>query len=356
MRRHQAYRRRCYALLGLSVALCAQVARAELAGVSPTTRWLWVAGEQKGEGCDLLIQAVNQSFIKRLSELMPVEVVSDAQTLPCRDERCLKARTVSAGATVGLSAQVTCTKQSMIIDLTVLPSDQPALKFREGMSRAAQAQKGKKRTRHPRGGATLSPHLSVTQALGMRLAQKVTMGPPPETSTPAPSPIKTGAWLSVSHEVATQAELLGGAAHLEVAHVPHDAPTVWYGTLGLEASQSDRYAQRRVVSALGGRRRLSQGRLSPVVGGCLELSYERSKGRTDQLADGLSSQGRSIFTREESVISSREELTLRPALEAGLSWRGRELELSVVTRLSPSTVVPLELSRSAWATFLGVRW
>ena len=322
----------------------------------PLTRWLWIAGEQSGEGCDTLIKEVNQSFINRLSELVPVEVVSDAQTLPCRDERCLNARTVAAGAKVGLSTRVTCTERSMLIDLIILPNDRPALRFREGMSRAAKPQRGQKTEPHPRGGPPISPHLSVTQALGVKLAHKVTLGAKPKPQAPSPSPVKTGAWLSLSHEVATQPELLGGGAHLELVYAAHDTPVRWYSTLGFEISQSDRYAQRRLTSAWGGRRHLSQGRLSPVIGGCLELSYDRSKRRVDRLVSANAPQGESIFTREESSIESREELNLRPALEVGLSWRGRTLELAFITRLSPSTLVPLDLNRGAWATLLGVRW
>lgn len=352
MRALHAWRWLCGALLALG-ALTPTGAQADEA---PLTRWLWIAGELSGEGCDALIQQVNKSFIKRLSELMPVEVVSDAQALPCRDERCLSARTVAAGAKVGLSTRVTCTERSMLIDLTVLPTDQAALKFREGMNREAKPQRGQKAQPHPRGGPPLSPELSAPQALGMKLAHKVTLGSKPKPQAPTPSALKTGAWLSVSHEVATRPELLGGGAHLELAHAAHDTPVRWYSALGVELSQSDRYAQRRLTSAWGGRRRLSQGRLSPVLGGCLELSYERSKQRVDRLVSASSPQGESILTREESSIESREELSLRPALEAGLSWRGRTLELSLITRLSPSTLVPLDLNRGAWATLLGVRW
>ena len=336
--------------VGLFIALSGSPSRAVETNAS--TRWIWVPGPQSGTGCEAEIRSAHQSFMKRIKELLAVEVVLDGQSIACQDERCLSARMVSAGAKVGLMASVTCTERALSLDLLVLPLDRPALTYREGMSLTQEGSPARGARPGPRGGAPLSGHLTQAQRVGLKLANSVTLGPPPRAEVEAPSALRVGVLLSLHHEVMTLPESIGGGAHLELAYLSSSRRALWYGSLGVSAQQSPYYAQRAVTSDLGGRYRLSEGRLSPVLGGGLQLSYERARQRVDTR---LSFEGTSI-SREETYIQREDQLQLRPALEAGLNWRGRALELSLITRLSPSTLVPFELAQGAWSTLLGVRW
>lgn len=346
----------CLATLA-SLTLSSPVALAE---DSAPTRWIWVPGPQSGDGCEQELRVAHQSFIQRIRELLPVEVLLDGQPIPCQDERCVSARAEAVGAKIGLLAASTCTARALTIDLTVLPLDRASLKYREGMSLTERAPNNERGVRSQRGGAPLSPHLTSAQRVGMKLADSVTLGPPPTPQVKAPSSVKLGIGLLLHHEVAMTPELLGGGGQFELAYAPQASRSVWYSTAGVSAAQSNYFVQRELTITAGGRRRLSEGRLSPTLGGCLELSYERRRERVDQLSElevrSQYPQQDAQFKLERTSVTSAEGLELRPGLEAGVSWRGRSLELSFVTRISPLTLAPFELQRGAWSTLLGVRW
>lgn len=319
------------------------------------TRWLWVPGTQVGTGCEAEIHEVYQSFIKRITELMPIEVILD-DAISCRDERCLSARVIAAGAKVGILANTTCTEHMLSIDLMNLPLDQPAQHYQEGMNRSHLSATPKKiQTRSTRGGAPLSPHLTMTQRIGMKLAHSMTLGPVPKVELQPESPFKTGFWLSMNHEMATLPGLLGGGFHFELAHAPRAQSVVWYGTVGYERIQSALFTQRKIIGNFGGRRRLSQHPFSPILGGNLELSYGYSKQRIDEQIFSLSTNQEQVISLERTYLKNDQGIECKPSVEAGLSWRGSTLELLLSTRISPLMISPLAW-RGSWSTLLGVRW
>jgi hypothetical protein len=327
-------------LITFSLLLSATLLRAPWTLAAPKLnepermRWLWVPGSgAQEERCDAPLREAHQALTRRLGELLPVEVISDGQTIPCRDERCVRARVTAAGAQVGLLSTALCAERSLSIELT-------------------------KSQRGPRGGLTLSSRLSPAQGLGVKLARAITLGPAPRPKPAQPSAYKLGAWLAVNLETPSQPELLGVSAQLELLKAPPSSSLEYFGTIGFEHSQSPRSAQRRLLSALGIHKRLGSGSFVPLIGGVFELSYQRSLQRVDELVEQISldEAKRSSVSIEETWVREDEGFELRPALDVGALWRGSAVDLKLITRLSPLTLVPIATQRATWQLLFGVRW
>lgn len=358
-------------LITFSLLLSATLLRAPWTLAAPKLnepermRWLWVPGSgAQEERCDAPLREAHQALTRRLGELLPVEVISDGQTIPCRDERCVRARVTAAGAQVGLLSTALCTERSLSIELMITPLDEAPLRYREGMSLAelsaqgADEVKATQARRGPRGGLALSSRLSPAQGLGVKLARAITLGPAPRPKPAQPSAYKLGAWLAVNLETPSQPELLGVSAQLELLKAPPASSLEYFGTIGFEHSQSPRSAQRRLLSALGLHKRLGSGSFVPLIGGAFELSYQRSLERVDELIEQISldEAKRSSVSIEETWVREDEGFELRPALDVGALWRGSAVDLKLITRLSPLTLVPIATQRATWQLLFGVRW